>query len=302
MSILPYLTYDVSVYTCSQESMAMQIKSEYFFIRDVQFGNIVSKQGLKMETWLRSQDVVEQIRNSISRNSLVILWVDAFHITYRKDTYHAIHWPHTLLIYGFDDGNSMFQVIDHDRRENLSYEKKTISYEEIRLSYQAYLEDFLFTENEPASFYEFRKGSGTENIISSQECLRIYKESLQDNKKILRQSLDVLRMFCNTAPYEITAAVQQPKRLESLIKGFTSVILAKDLEVYRTNLLFPEMNGVLLLQRDIAKSWLLARSRLAKVLFTNQWKQETLDFVLQKIKDAFDMEYQNYKLFFSNFK
>ena len=69
----------------------------------------------------------EQMIKNIDNGYPVILGIDDFYLESKEETYLKIHEPHFLLVYGYDLDNNIFNIIEHDYRNDYNYKEKELS-------------------------------------------------------------------------------------------------------------------------------------------------------------------------------
>lgn len=86
--------------------------------------------------------VITQIDNQCP----VIIPVDGFSLTYRKDIYKKIHSGHFILIYGYDKHRNKFYINEHAFLNSLDYREKFESIQTISRAYKQFFSE-LAKEN-----------------------------------------------------------------------------------------------------------------------------------------------------------
>ena len=250
-----------------------------------------------MQTLVEQDNIIFFLYKNLRNNKPVILWIDAFYIPYRKDVYYKSHWPHSILVYGYDEGDESFYVIDHAWRESLSYEKKKLAASALMESYNSYLKRFLASENVSETCYVFDKNKelGIESIKEYQD---IYRTCLLNHRKSIQRSLQNLQLFANSISY--TSLINNINYMEQLAKGINRIILNKEFELYRFSLFFPYMKNWFELQKSITSRWSIIRARLLKVVFSNKKENDLSDVVASQIKSIVKEEYAGYKILMAN--
>ncbi len=131
-----------------------------------------------------SSNIIGDLITSINNNCPVIIFIDCFYESIRFDAYKKHHFPHTLLIYGYDKAKRIFHILEHNYIESMLYEKRTISYLDVRNSYNGYLENLYGIHNH-ATYFEYypqeSSSSSNSNVIREELCLFIYKSRLLGN-------------------------------------------------------------------------------------------------------------------------
>ncbi|WP_162160548.1 BtrH N-terminal domain-containing protein, partial [Paenibacillus gorillae] len=76
--------------------------------------------GVFYQVEFTADDILGSINSALKKNRPVIVWVDCYYESIRKDTYLKEHRPHTLLIYGYDENEKNYTILEHDHSEKLS--------------------------------------------------------------------------------------------------------------------------------------------------------------------------------------
>lgn len=101
-----------------------------------------------------------EIKKAIDKGNPVILWIDCFYESYRKDKFQKQHFNHTITVYGYSDSEQKFYILEHKVADNTNYHNVSISYKELMECYQGYLENFKNVEDN--DFYEFNARNNAE--------------------------------------------------------------------------------------------------------------------------------------------
>lgn len=76
----------------------------------------------------------EKLINIIDKGYPVILGIDDYYLESKEETYLKVHEPHFLLVYGYDLDKNIFNVIEHDYRNDYNYKEKYLSIDNILLA------------------------------------------------------------------------------------------------------------------------------------------------------------------------
>ncbi len=295
-AILPYFMYDIMVYVlCDEKEVLM--KSEIVFLEEVNLHRILKLQGIDMYTTVVYNNIIPFLYENLYCDKPVILWIDAFYTSYRKDVYHKSHWPHSILVYGCDKETERFYVIDHCRKEDLLYGKKELSASELFESYNAYLSRYLLAENALESCYVFEE-IGESCMENVEEYKEIYRVNLIKHRRIMQRSLDALQLFANSISYNFL--INNADYLKRFTDGISNIILNKEFELYRFKQFFPYLNHWSELQKKITSRWSVIRAKLLKVIFSNKKPCDLADIVACQMKSIIQEEYICYKMLMKN--
>ena len=274
---------------------------EYLSVKDIQ--DVVFDMGIKMASKISSNNLVDEIINSISNQNPVIVCVDCYYESIRTDSYLKSHWPHNLLVYGYDRQNRTFDIIEHKHRENLTYKQCKISYSDMINSYDSY--QVYFQQQlgmELPSYFEFCiNQDGLSNVYSMQcvapECTMLYARNLHKHKELIYQNLEELSKFFNMLKQEAFNENYLMDKVEDLIGVFNNIINAKKAEGYKLLRLFEE-NHINSKITEILYNWAIIRATLAKYMYSLKYEQDAHVVLINSIERITQLEYQSYDIQF----
>lgn len=80
-------------------------------------------------------DVFESIQTAIDNKKPVIVFIDPYYLSYRKDTFRKFHSNHAVLICGYDNKNQKVHLIDQTNFLRLDYAKREVPYHEFAAAF-----------------------------------------------------------------------------------------------------------------------------------------------------------------------
>ncbi|WP_161627147.1 BtrH N-terminal domain-containing protein [Paenibacillus alvei] len=247
--IFPFLLDDFILFTFMEGDDGGKIYSvEYCASHELQ--DLFEDSNLVVESKWDHEKIIEDIIEGISGDRPVVVWVDSYYESIRKDTFLKQHLDHTILVYGYDKKNELFHVIEHDRRENLSYKKCIMPFTDIINGSEGYKRNFS-SENKP-SHYIF---SHQKRERRKPDYVDIFAENIENHRDKLQSSMNALHQFNQ---YFITLAsneLELRSQLDTLISFFNDVLNAKYIEKYRLTLLFGEDDEVVLHVIKLIAQW-----------------------------------------------
>lgn len=113
---------------------------------------ILQKAGVKFHSLYKTENILSETKWAIDKRQPVILWIDCFYESYRKDKYQKEHFKHTITIYGYSEEKQVFYILEHKNAYNTDYRKIMIPYNELVECYKGYIEHFM--EEREDTFYE----------------------------------------------------------------------------------------------------------------------------------------------------
>lgn len=273
-SIYNILANDVIRYENNKNSKTINI--DYIECEDML--SMVNEIGIKVDTKMKSENVIDNIKTSLCKDKPVILWVDCYYESLRKDMYLKHHWGHTLLFYGFDDEKKEFNIIEHKMMENLSYKKMTISYDDVVKSYNSYLERFY--HGTFPTYFEFYVDD-LHNGLSVQEEINISLDKMRFNfqskieiiEKGLRELKECLEGYKKIAVIEDELS----KHATELVNMTNNIINTKRVEEYRIQNFFGGESELFVANKQLIKYWENIRIVIAKYVYTSIYNEKSIE-------------------------
>lgn len=139
--------------------------------------------GVEEKSYVEETDICEAIKQHLDKDELVIVYIDCFYEKGRYDTFMKEHWPHTILVYGYDELEEEFSILEHTAKENLDYAPRKISYSDLIKCYRSVVK--LYGEENKPSLYCYKKtgnGSAGNDDINPVKAFAILKDSFEETK------------------------------------------------------------------------------------------------------------------------
>jgi len=227
--------------------------------------------------------LTEQIKDAINRKHPVILWIDCYYESYRRDTYQKKHFPHTLTIWGYDEKSQIFNILEHEASDSLYYNKTQISFDELLEGYEGYLTHFASFGN--YTFYEFYLDKENVFSVSSQELFEVSKW----DSKIVKQFLSDLNNI-NFSELDIN-------KIGWLLDGMNHVVNAKRIEICKLQHQQTMNDQVLYIEMQIVENWEAVRSFCARCYFKGKFTESIYGKLLDNVNKILELEAMYEELF-----
>ena len=297
-SILPYLANDVPVYSENAERADICLGVEYRSLSPV--SRVLEEEGVYVETRDFRGEILKDIITALTEKKPVVVWVDCFYESIRTDLFRKQHWPHTILIYGFDERNKIFHVIEHSYRDSLSYEKRAIGFEDMFNMSRGYARDLYGQVRQPAVniFYPGARGHGEPK--DENRHLRIFRQNVLEGKDIIYNGIECLHAF-NRQLGEICGHEDVFfEDGEKLIGVLNAVLNAKEAERYKVNhLLGPEHMDINERLKEIIDNWAGMRRVLAKSIYAHAYNAGKINEAAGRLSAIYELELEYYRLLVS---
>ncbi len=294
-SLDPFLLNGVYLYEYSNNegNTSIDLKLQEF----IDVFKLCSTLGIHVKPKLISTDIINDIIASVDNMNPVIIFIDCFYESIRKDTYQKIHWSHALLIYGYDSQKEIFNVLEHDYNENLTYLKREISFSDIFSSYKGYLENFGSLNN--YTFIEFskcfedsQKSYGTEKHVTS------FIDNILLKKEEIINSLDYIKKFTEDIhPLLLSESISQTD-MDNIINGFNNIINNKKSSIYIFKKVFGNDPTILNHHNDIINSWNFIRSVFLKYRFSSMRSTKYFEACITRLMQVYEFEKSYHEFYF----
>ncbi len=239
-----------------------------------------------------STDVINNIESAISSRKPVILWVDCYFESQRKDMYYKKHWPHTLLVYGYDDYLRKFNVVEQKSWDSLSYEECFITYSELINSYEGYIENFM-RNNKDYSYHEFfslESGQGVNVGDLDDRYIRRWADAICDNSEIQYMNLLNIKSFLDDLQNIISDECFFNNSEKQILDIMNNINNIKAVDQYRAKYLFPKNLDLLDTLGALTTYWRNIRAVIVKYSHSKEYDQKTFMQLSADIKKLYILE------------
>ncbi|MCL2591841.1 MAG: BtrH N-terminal domain-containing protein [Defluviitaleaceae bacterium] len=189
-SINPLFSYDLFYYDVSIKNSDNSLYNIVSILETKKPEDIVVNDiGLQFNKVVQANNIVVRINNAVKSNVPSIIWVDAFYLPYRNDTYKRRHLPHALLVYGVSPCMKYYKIIDHDKFETLTYEKRSLAVDELSIAYEGYKNNF--SDFNLDTFYEIWQGNT--KAVSELYCYDTYINNYINKADFIYNSISSIK-------------------------------------------------------------------------------------------------------------
>ncbi|MDP4181142.1 MAG: amino acid adenylation domain-containing protein [Bacillota bacterium] len=296
-SIMPFLINDMIIYNYENEDI--QNIAQYRPIYPID--KILEEIGIKAVAKVHNPSLTE-INSAIEKGRPVVLWIDCYYSPVRMDTYLKKHWPHCILVYGYNDETMEYNVIEHRHKDNLSYEKKVISYQDILNCCNGYMKNFYGKKENMPVFCEYYFVE--EGINNRKYCLDdfigVFSSNLKKKKEELYNGLEALEKYSNDFQRFISCEESLKDKAESLFSGLNNVINMKQVEKYRLERLYGFESNFINIIEEILVNFSEVRKVVAKYTYSSYYSKEEFIYAYGIIKKICELEYDYNNRLFKN--
>ncbi|MBH5320334.1 hypothetical protein I6N90_21310 [Paenibacillus sp. GSMTC-2017] len=281
-SILPFLINDLIVFQHTDAEDAGQYELQYEEIKPLE--TLFVEQHFTVETRYSYTDITGEFVQSICQGHPVIVWVDSYYIPFRSDTFMKQHVDHTLLLYGYDERNRLFHILEHDRRENLTYKPCVITYDDLIRACRGFQEEYQQLEHRVA-YYSIEHNSHAErwqpNLIELQG---LFASNVLYNRKRLNESMAVLQQFVAWFKQTSSIEVTFKDQVQALVETLNQILNAKHVEGYRLTALYGADAELLVLHRECVEHWETIRKGTVRFLYMPIYQMDRIKAIHERLE------------------
>jgi len=205
---------------------------------------------------------IESVHKAIRNNRAVIVWVDSFYESLRKDSYRIKHWPHVLTVISYDEKEKVFMVIEHNSWENLTYELRHIAEKELACSLDGFLSHFGQYTSIP-TIYEISNMGDDTIIQTNQNYGYEWHYNFLSCKDEIYKGVRSLRSFVEDASNTLGDQSLSQWKEEKLLNDLSGIINGKLMEEYQLAYFHKDYLSILE-PHNTVKKWKLIRSLILK--------------------------------------
>ncbi len=232
-----------------------------------------------------SKDLIKKIKVSIDKNCPVIVNIDCFFESLRKDCYGKMHVAHTLLIIGYDDNTELFQVLEHNFKDDLYYKEQVIPYIEVVDAAVGYIENMNKQNIITYAEIDYSKADRTKA-----EKQKVIVSNLIVLEKILN-SFPIFETFINNVESYFTQANMSIEEIKTYYYMFMDIVGLKRVfysQIEALHLEYNILNTELLLK--ITNEWNILMGLFGKMVYSGFWSEKTLFKAVELLKSIFKTE------------
>jgi len=277
------LCNEVSLYLLEGNTLKLKYHGFYSLIDVLEECNMTINAYEKIGTYEEFESFMIE---SLTNERIVVVQVDCFYEAIREDTYEEIHWPHFILVNGYDLDRKTFTVLEHSDVFALDYKEQDIPGANLYDSYLGYINNFGSDSEDPSIFN--LTWNGTESIKDVSNPLEVYKSNCIQNLDRLRRSLDALNEFSKIV--NVNYLIDKLNEFEMIIKD---LLIASNAQMYRMTQIAP-LDDCLIQLKESNKTIHSLYRIILKVRFSQNTSIERMEKILTLFLEFVTCEMQYY--------
>ncbi|ANY69430.1 hypothetical protein BBD42_25305 [Paenibacillus sp. BIHB 4019] len=282
-SLLPILANDTVIYRYDEDTVHFQV--DYAAAKPIE--QLLLGIGIRTETRTVGHSVIEELKRAVLSNKPVIVRIDCYYASNRAETYKKQHWPHSWLVFGFDDSKQMFGVIEHDHIERLTYEKRWVSYEDALQGHLGFMDHF---GSEMPVYYEFSAIHTNDVVPETDSLLETTASAAAHRQQLLDSSMQSLYSFLEKVKQALRDGQLIKDYGESLLDTLNQIVNAKLVDLYRYEKLAGEYTQLQGAVEESLEAWKQIRALVAKAVFAAKLSAKSAVMLNQQLDSALALE------------
>lgn len=278
---IPYLSV-----RCNEKESWFLVRLK--FMKDHE--EIIKKQGFSIEKLDYHESMCDFLHTKLLDNCSAIVSVDCYELDYRKDLYKIECWPHSILVYDYDEEKHVFKVIDQPNRDDVVFECYYISGPQLEKAIRLYWENSKFDEEYNSDiiivFYcnDYYYKRENKELFEEWKNNRIINEELILNgisavEAIIPEMVSTLENIDN---HDIHAG-------ENLLSGLNDVVKQKKWEqTFIMNI--AEQKEKYSIINEIYSEWDNVRKSAGLIILSRRVRQKSLINFEKKLKYVLNLE------------
>nr|WP_281423136.1 BtrH N-terminal domain-containing protein [Paenibacillus oenotherae] len=268
---------DIAIY--STQDCASSVSVRYISQQSIE--ESLLELGIEMAPVAFNEQLLSGLQRAIRNNNPVMLWVDSYYQEMRRDTYGKMHWPHALVVHGFDNVSRQCHIIEHKHRETLSYTNTTITFDCLERSYNGFRETFMGQEgieqvhifSDQPSYVEFNM-QDAERIPVLEDQYARYLQFVEAHQEEILEGIAVLEEFASGLPEKFRSGEADPALAKEWIEQFNHIVSGKQAEMLKVQ----QFNNPALCEivSSIILHWVAVRKIAARYAFAKTLSDESV--------------------------
>lgn len=253
--LYPYLLNDSYSYVTDKDGY---LKMESMSVYNPE--KLMNLQGIFTDKQFKNDDLILNLKKDLLQERPIIIWMDMYAQPYRSE-YLSKHERNCVLIFGIQENEQKFTILENRYYDNLSYEIRQISFQDVKKGYYGFHDYFNphHTFHSYAAFYHDSKQKKA-NALMFQDREVYFLQNMTKNIKIMFNGLESFKLFINRL-HTITNS-------EKLLQSFNQIMNTKKIEQYRLSYLPSMDKNVIKLFNEMIQEWEKARYQAAKMFFS----------------------------------
>lgn len=247
--------------------------------------------GVKEISIKSSNDVIRDLIQSIDMNMPAIISIDAFYDFFIPFTFNKIHDHHVLLVYGYNNKTSTFNILDF--YNNKGYAKRIMTYKDLIYSYEKYL--INFSDDPECTFYQY--SIGTSKIINTSNVITSYFKKYLEVQEHIMASFNNILYFVENLESLIENKNDFKKKIKHILNSLFWISINRNSEIYKDTEILGLNNELIDILKKINWNITLNLTILTKCIDKSVHNKKDLNTCFNKFIDIYELEKKYHEKF-----
>lgn len=249
----------------------------------------LKKLGIECTQKKRTNQLVNDIKNAIINDRMVIVCIDCYYEKDRVDTYHVNHWAHALLVHGFTEDK--FYISESKYKDSVIYEKREISCKELEECYEGYLINCIDVFE--SSYYEFSYHNDEEEEkqkadFQKNDIIDSHFKVMIEKRELMEESIDHILLFSDNLRYQDSEEFYH--KLKKVTENITDIINNLRVNQYLMVKLFDNDLELTNLFNEVIRHWSGVRGCLTKITYSKSCSDVLMKGIKKKLSELHEVE------------
>ncbi len=281
-----FILNDLILYKTSSDTW-LQTEIEYISGQSVK--QLLNELGINCCECMKCNNIIDDILVSLNDNMPIIVKVDCYYESIRKDLYNLVHLDHGLLVYGYDNLTSTFNILEHKNKNSLRYKHEIISYTDIKKASDGYKQHYGYLKAPVyIKFYKYDNTPVKKNYNKNYYLLR-YINMYLENRTLILESMNNYFILVDRLIKIIKDQNLLKKYVDEILEIITEIITAKKIKQYR----FYHYVGneeLLTIIKGIINDWTFVRLSIFNFKYFGQNIDRKLQSAVSILKQIYTQE------------
>lgn len=291
-NIYPYLANDIFVYRYNEGKgfklykYDISVKPEF---------RLINEMGISTDNNICADNFIADVKEAVNNEMFVYTPIDRFYWKCDRNSewYQKKHWPHYFLIFGYDDAEEKFKMID----VHSTCYKCEITYQELLECYKQWCNLLTNRAFNITRLYIKNKGDIQAEYIDFEKNLLLFTHNMNNKKSEIFSGLDNVK---RAAGYyaSIGPDVLLSEDPIILMEPFFRLETSTKAELYRVHKFFGKQPRLMTCMKAVISNFAIIKGVLIKMNLTKECGPEIIKLIEDRLNRIYEYEYKfNEKLF-----
>jgi hypothetical protein len=293
-NIFLFLANGIPYFQIQTAEAGKRLLTRFVFRSD--YPELLVRQGISVRRFDGKFDWKQAMVCALKNEEPVILGVDCWHLDYREDLYHKIHWPHTLLIFGADQSRGVYLAVDQPTREVMHFLEYEVASHVLENAHEGFCNqkeyDPLFSSDKMLMFHLEQKPER----CTTEDVAVFWRK----NRRVQRTK--VLQGLCEAAEFEpiLIDCLNVPSRCadanDFILDGLNDIVKQKRWEAFFVENLPPLYRDCEQKAKELLSHWATIRNLAGYIFLSGSPREEIVRRIGEEYETVLKAEREYFAL------